>query len=691
MTHGNATSTVTGVRASAIAAACFAVMIAGVGIVGSAAGWTGLQDVAGDDAAMHAGSAVAIMIGAIAILALCLPMRVAHQRGIQVASAGLIFTIGVLSLLHNAAHWIPSLDSTIVQLSPRSAARGEMAASTAICVGLLAVIVAFFDVRMRRSPRSVEWLALVLIAISLVRWTGFLFGLRSTDGADGFYEMSLHSAAAFVALGYAALAGRPDGPLVTVIRSSSPGGRMFRRIVPLTAVIVILLAWARVEGQKRGWFSMELGITLSATASLAMIIAIVWWQAVMADRFDDQRRVAEEQRRTAIQELAAKQELLQAVIDTASDGVIVADANGRFVEWNPAATRLIGLGASDQPIGEWSAHYGVFSDAGTTPFKSEDLALALALKGEVVEDQEQFIRNASQPEGRWISVSATPMFTSAGAIRGGVVILRDVHLRKAAEQQLLFTKDQLERQVEERTAELVRSNEELKHFAYVASHDLQEPLRMVSSYVELLARRYSGKLDADADEFINFAVDGANRMKQLINDLLQYSRIGTKVGEKRATESDDVFSHVLDNLKVQIEECRAQVTREGLPTVHVDPRQFLQLLQNLISNSIKFHGEKPARIHVSARRDAGAWVFSVRDNGIGLDPKYAERIFGMFQRLHTREEYPGTGIGLAICRKIVERHGGTIRVESQPGQGATFIFTIPDSEGQTHDLARHAA
>jgi signal transduction histidine kinase len=230
--------------------------------------------------------------------------------------------------------------------------------------------------------------------------------------------------------------------------------------------------------------------------------------------------------------------------------------------------------------------------------------------------------------------------------------------------------------------ELGRSNAELQQFAYVASHDLQEPLRMVSSYTQLLGRRYKGKLDADADEFIAFAVDGAMRMQKLIQDLLAYSRVSTGGQQFEPASIETVLNYALANVANAVKESQALVTHDPLPTVPGDERQLVQLFQNLLSNAVKFRGEQPPRIHVSARRNQGEWLFSVHDNGIGLDPQFADRIFVIFQRLHNREEFPGTGIGLAICKKIVERHGGRMWVESEPGKGATFWFTIPDHSGE---------
>jgi light-regulated signal transduction histidine kinase (bacteriophytochrome) len=228
-----------------------------------------------------------------------------------------------------------------------------------------------------------------------------------------------------------------------------------------------------------------------------------------------------------------------------------------------------------------------------------------------------------------------------------------------------------------RTEELTRSNIELDQFASVVSHDLQEPLRMITAYVNLLQTQYAGKLDNEADEFIGLAVDGAKRMQGLIDDLLAYSRVGTRGKKFVATDCNEVLALTLMDLKRAIEESGAGITHDPLPIVLGDEFQLGQLLQNLIGNAIKYHGQTPPEIHVGCQRMGAMYRFAVKDNGIGIDPEFTERIFVIFQRLHTRKEYPGTGIGLAICKKIVERHQGEIWVESAPGRGSTFYFTLP--------------
>jgi PAS domain S-box-containing protein len=322
-----------------------------------------------------------------------------------------------------------------------------------------------------------------------------------------------------------------------------------------------------------------------------------------------------------------------------------------FIGKNRWETEPVGLSSE-----EWAAHRAVL-DA-HQPFQ----------------DFEYGRESSANAEVRYISTSGEPIFDAAGKFRGYRGVGRDVTERKRAQSVLRAAYD-----------ELARSNAELQQFAYVASHDLQEPLRMIGSYTQLLERRYGDKFDEDAREFMGFIVDGATRMKQLIEDLLAYSRVGTRGKELRPVQAQLVLDKALTNLRGAIEASGAVVTHDALPKVNVDDTQLVQLLQNLIGNAIKFRNkEETPCIHVSAD-DAGAeWRFCVADNGIGIEPQYFERIFLVFQRLHTRDEYAGTGIGLAICKKVVDRHGGRIWVESAPGQGSKFYFTLPKiQKGET--------
>ena len=271
-----------------------------------------------------------------------------------------------------------------------------------------------------------------------------------------------------------------------------------------------------------------------------------------------------------------------------------------------------------------------------------------------------------------------------GIKKDGTICWVMVSFAVARDDKLIYTasyditeRRRMEEAIRGQSDELARSNEELERFAYVASHDLQEPLRMVASFTQLLSKKYSGRLDATADRYIHFAVDGAKRMQQLIADLLAYSRVNSRDLQLRATECEAVVRSTVQNLRVAIEECGAAVEVAPLPVLMADQVQLGQLFQNLIGNAVKFHGQAPPKVHIAATDNGADWLFSVRDNGIGIDPRQADRVFQIFQRLHARDEYPGTGIGLAVCKKVVERHGGRIWVESQPGAGSTFRFTMP--------------
>ena len=352
--------------------------------------------------------------------------------------------------------------------------------------------------------------------------------------------------------------------------------------------------------------------------------------------------------------------------------------------------------------------YEFFPEELAEKYRADDRRIITSGKTEDIE--EKYLRDGQEI---WVQTLKTPIKDKKGTITGLLGIFWEITERKRMEEALLKARDELEERVEERTtelskantllkkeiaerkqaeeklkryaSELERSNQELQQFACVASHDLQEPLRMVASYTQLLAKRYKGKLDSDADEFIAYAVDGATRMQALINDLLTYSRVGTKGKDFKPIDCKTVLERTLDNLKKAVEESRAELTYEPLPTVMADDVQLGQLFQNLIGNAIKFRSEESPHIHISAERNEDKWIFSVGDNGIGIDPEFTERIFIIFQRLHKRRDYPGTGIGLAVCKKIVERHGGRIWVESKPEKGSTFYFTIPLRGGISHE------
>ena len=392
----------------------------------------------------------------------------------------------------------------------------------------------------------------------------------------------------------------------------------------------------------------------AAAISIYAVVSILLFIALFRYFASQNRRIKLElEKRQKVETSLGRAET---VLETMIDGVVITDMRGKTVSVNSSAIQQLGY-TEEEMLGKTPGELFI-TEENQQKFSEEVKKL---LSGNPIETSEFLIKRKDGKEFL-TSVNLSVIKDSRGKPVEIVAVFRDVTERK----KLL--------------AELERSNEELEQFAYIASHDLQEPLRMVASYVQLLAQRYKGKLDNDADDFIGYAVDGATRMQGMINDLLKYSRVGTRSKSFEQTDCETVLEQTLTNLKISIEENSVTVTHDTLPAITADGSQLVELLQNLIVNAIKFRGDKAPHIHVSAEKKGGEWLFSVRDNGIGMDSEYAERIFQIFQRLHTRTEYPGTGIGLAVCKRIAKRHGGRIWVESKPGEGSTFYFTIKETK-----------
>jgi PAS domain S-box-containing protein len=407
-----------------------------------------------------------------------------------------------------------------------------------------------------------------------------------------------------------------------------------------------------IKGEHKGWTEYNLFYVDGSTAPFDVSTTPIFRDGV----YEGLRGIAIDiTERKRVEEALRKQ---AAMLDAAHDAIMTLDPEGIITYWNRGAERLYG----------WTKEEAEGHDANTllkTKFpESKEVLWPKLIESGLWEGE---LRNVTR-DG--VPVTVTSSWTLLKDEEGNASIILEISSD-------ITERKQMEEQLESTFADLQRSNAELEQFAYIASHDLQEPLRMITSYMQIIEEDYKGKLDEDADEYIGFAVDGAKRMQTLINDLLKYSRVGTKGKPLVPMSAETALTVALDNMQVTIDETKAVITHDQLPIVLGDDGQLSQVFQNLLSNAIKFRSNSAPQIHISVEQTPEEWVFSVQDNGIGIDMKYADRIFTIFQRLHGREEYPGTGIGLAVVKKIVQRHGGRIWVKSAPESGSTFYFTLP--------------
>jgi signal transduction histidine kinase len=364
-------------------------------------------------------------------------------------------------------------------------------------------------------------------------------------------------------------------------------------------------------------------------------------------------------------ETAHSKELLECILESIGLGVIVTDKSGRFSLVNSAARADLGMDGTDSTAAEWCRTYGLYQADAQTPLSDEENPLLLALAGASVDKLTIFVRNQKLPTGAWCRVNARPLLSEPGEQVGAVIVIEDF-----TEQKIL-------------SDELSRSNRDLQQFAYVAAHDLQEPLRSITGFAELLQQRLGSAIDEKSADYLSRVVASAKRMQVLIRALLLFARVETRAKTVEALDCSEVVQDAIADLTATIRKNGATIEVEQMPRIVGDASQLAQLFRNLIENAIKYHSEETPHIRISADIEGPFHLFKVSDNGIGIDMQYADRIFVLFQRLHSREAYEGVGVGLSICKKIVERHGGRIWVESNPTRGSTFLFTIPRRPGET--------
>lgn len=529
-----------------------------------------------------------------------------------------------------------------------TASPGRMAPLTAMSFTMLG-FVSILRQKLTTGIRQV-----ILLSISVIAISGFVsypFSLISGAGLYSASGMALHTAFLFILLALVNFMEQADLGWVTVLLSRTPLGDNTRSLLITVILSPFVLGWLAFSAESAGLFNTGVARLYFSISVMLLLAVVVLYNA-------NRLLQAETSQKLLQSDLQSVQRQLQSLIDYSPAAIFVKDVDGRYQLVNHHFERLV-----DKPRSQ------ILGKRAQVIFKPNLIKPVLDSDRQLLETRDVVVTEiTTEFDGvpRTYLNTKFPLLDENGNVQSIGGIWTDISEQKALADTLNL-----------KNVDLERSNKELEQFAYVASHDLQEPLRMVSSYMQLLESRYKDKLDQDAQEFIDYAVDGALRMQRLIQDLLAFSRVGTRGKAPLPVDADAALDEAMLNLKMRIEETGAEIQMDKLSTVLADKDQLVQVFQNLLGNALKFGGERKPEIQISMQKSDGFAEFRIRDNGIGFDPKHTDRIFVLFQRLNTRDKYEGTGIGLAICKKIVERHGGRVWAESQLGKGSTFHFTFP--------------
>lgn len=567
-----------------------------------------------------------------------------------------ILLIGLITLTQYLFHYNTGIDeflyTDIDSVKEGLRYPGRMSAATSFCFTVMGIVFLLFNSNNRTSKVVSQLLLHFVTLISFLAMVGYIYSVPSFYTLSLVNSMAFHTSVLLFLLSIAASFINPHVGITGLFTGFRTGNIMARRLFPLMVLILLILGYLQLLAHWNAWVTVGLGNALFVISFMIVGLLLIWSTANRLTRLDIRREESEEK------SLSLERQLHH-TMDNMLEGAQIIGFDWKYKYVNDSFLKhakysreeLIGHTVMEKYPGiEKTEIYNVYK-------KCFEERVPIHLENEF-----------TFPDGSqgWFELSFQP-------VPEGVFILSvDITERKRAEQNLINANKMLDK----RAAELQASNKELERFAYVASHDLQEPLRMVSSFLHLLEKKMKDTLDETSRQYIDFAVDGSERMKTLIQDLLQYSRVGTEKEAIKDVDCNEVMNSVKAILALSIAENHAELIIHPLPVIKAVQPQIIQLFQNLVANALKYRSEKSPVIEVGCANNNEHWEFYVKDNGIGIESKFFEKIFIIFQRLHSKKDYSGTGIGLSICKKIIEKHGGQIRVESEPGKGSTFLFTI---------------
>jgi len=605
---------------------------------------------------MNPATAVCFILGGVALWLRLRPGLAANLAGricaAALAAVGLLKLVGMLGIVGLLPDAVLYRDLLAVGLPQPN----RMAPTTAVNFVLIGLALLLLDAGRGRSRRLTDQFVLWSGASTLVVLLGYFGSVGALTRIGAFIPMALNTAATFLILCVGVLAARPDSGIFRLVTAQTLGGMLARRLLPAAFVIPLVLGWLRLKGERYGLVGLEDGAALVTLGSIVLLVALIWITSERFDRLDEERARGEESRR-----------LLASIVESSDDAIIGNRLDGTILSWNSGAERLYGY-AAGEAIGK---PISILLPPGCT--NELDRIIEPIRQGEhVVRTETVRIRKDGSPVS--VALSVSPVYDASGAIVATSMIAVDITERVRSGQEVFALNEHLR----EHTRRLEQANQELEAFSYSVSHDLRAPLRHVSGFADLLTQRAGATLDEDARRYLKTIRDAAGTMGQLIDDLLVFSRMGHAELRQAVVDLDVLVREVRPTLEPDAGSRDVEWVVAPLPSVRADPAMLRLVLVNLLSNALKYtRPRERARIEIGATEEGGEVVLFVRDNGVGFDMKYAHRLFGVFQRLHSSDEFEGTGIGLANVRRIVQRHGGRTWAEAKSGEGATFYLSLP--------------